>query len=92
VAHHHQIGLKACDKHEEQDTNLREVANEIQERCTGASGRRGEHRPREDVQQRRAEKKADENLAKHRGLMQPVGEGSGGLRGSDDECQKKNDL
>jgi hypothetical protein len=92
MAHHHQIGLEARDEHEEQDTNLREIANEIEQRRTGGFAWRRKHRPRKDVQQRRAEQKADENLAKHRRLMQPVGEGPGGLGRSDDQREEENNL
>jgi hypothetical protein len=69
VTHHHQIGLEARDKHQEQDAHLRQIADEIQERCSGRSGDGGKHRPREDVQERRTKQNADENLAKHRRLM-----------------------
>jgi len=84
VAHHHQVGLEARDEHQEQDTDLREIADEIQERYARGSGWGRKHRPLQHVQQRRAEQESYEDFPEDRRLVQPAGERSSGFRRGDD--------
>ena len=92
MPHHHEIGLEAGDEQQQQHADLREVADERQQRYRIGPGRRREYRPREDVEERRTEDQAGENFSEDRWLVDARGERAGELGRRDDEREDEDNL
>ena len=85
-----EVRLQAGHEHQEQHADVRHVLHQRQQ-ADVRSGR-DEKRPAEDVQERRPEQYADENLSEDGWLVKSRRQRARQLRGSHNEHQQQDDL